>query len=58
MNRRHSFAIALAFIAALSTPNALAQSAAYPDKPIAMIVPFPPGGVDAAAMPASATATR
>src|SRR6476661_5124642 len=59
MNRRHSFAIALAFIAALSTPNALAQSAAYPDKPIAMIVPFPPGGVaDTVARPVAEALAR
>jgi tripartite-type tricarboxylate transporter receptor subunit TctC len=45
MNRRHLFSIALACIAAVPTPHAIAQSTAYPDKPITMIVPFPPGGV-------------
>src|SRR6188474_198524 len=45
MNRRHLFVLALAGIAAVPTPNASAQSTAYPDKPITMIVPFPPGGV-------------
>src|SRR6476619_6555774 len=45
MNRRHLFAIALASIAAVPTPQAIAQSTPYPDKPITMIVPFPPGGV-------------
>src|SRR5881394_3573478 len=44
MNRRHLFALSLAAIATASTPHALAQSN-YPDKPITMIVPFPPGGV-------------
>ncbi len=45
MNRRHLFALALAGIAAVAPPHAIAQSTAYPDKPITMIVPFPPGGV-------------
>ena len=45
MNRRHLLALALAGVAAGSTPHAIAQSTAYPDKPITMIVPFPPGGV-------------
>src|SRR5436189_5936980 len=44
MNRRHLLALSLAAIATASTPHALAQSN-YPDKPITMIVPFPPGGV-------------
>jgi tripartite-type tricarboxylate transporter receptor subunit TctC len=45
MNRRHLVALALAAIAAVPTPRAFAQSSPYPDKPITMIVPFPPGGV-------------
>jgi len=45
MNRRHLLAFALAGVAAASTPHAIAQSTAYPDKPITMIVPFPRGGV-------------
>jgi len=45
MNRRHLLALALAAIATVPAPQALAQSTGYPDKPITMIVPFPPGGV-------------
>ena len=41
MNRRTFAAVALA--AALSPAAALAQSE-YPDRPITMVVPFPPGG--------------
>src|SRR3954462_7306047 len=44
MNRRHLLALSLAAVAAASAPHAFAQSS-YPDKPITMIVPFPPGGV-------------
>src|SRR6187455_3504032 len=44
MNRRHLLALALAAVAVAPTPHAVAQST-YPDKPITMIVPFPPGGV-------------
>ncbi len=44
MNPRHLLALALAAVAAALTPHAAAQST-YPDKPITMIVPFPPGGV-------------
>ena len=43
MNRRQLFVLALTGIAAAGPP-AIAQSN-YPDKPITMIVPFPPGGV-------------
>jgi tripartite-type tricarboxylate transporter receptor subunit TctC len=44
MNRRPLLGLALAAVAAASAPHAVAQSN-YPDKPITMIVPFPPGGV-------------
>src|SRR3954451_20786121 len=44
MNRRHLFALALAAVATSTTPGAIAKPT-YPDKPITMIVPFPPGGV-------------
>src|SRR6187455_467044 len=58
MNRRHILALALAGIAAASTPCALAQST-YPDKPITMIVPFPPGGVaDTVARPVAEALAR
>jgi tripartite-type tricarboxylate transporter receptor subunit TctC len=52
MNRRTFAAIALA--SALSPLAALAQSE-YPDRPITMVVPFPPGGVaDITARPVAA----
>jgi len=58
MNRRHLLAVALATIAALPTPSAIAQST-YPDKPITMIVPFPPGGVaDTVARPVAEALAR
>ena len=46
MSTRRSFiasAPALA-LAALSGRNAFAQTGAYPDRPIKVVVPFPPGG--------------
>ena len=59
MNRRHLLALALAGVAAGSTPHAIAQSTAYPDKPITMIVPFPPGGVaDTVARPVAEALAR
>jgi tripartite-type tricarboxylate transporter receptor subunit TctC len=58
MNRRHLLALALAAIAAVPTPDASAQST-YPDKPITMIVPFPPGGVaDTVARPVAEALAR
>ncbi len=36
--------IALAFVAVAFAAPAIAQSGAYPNRPIKMIVPFPPGG--------------
>jgi tripartite-type tricarboxylate transporter receptor subunit TctC len=49
MNRRlfsvHTIALAIAGLVAAVGTNALAQApAAYPTKPIKMIIPFPPGG--------------
>jgi len=56
MNRRHLLAFAVAGIAA-ATQGALAQT--YPDKPITMIVPFPPGGVaDTVARPVAEALAR
>src|SRR6186713_1030204 len=57
MHRRHLLALSLAGLAALPTSNANAQ--AYPDKPITMIVPFPPGGVaDTVARPVAEALAR
>ncbi len=58
MNRRHLIAAVLAGLAAAQVPPALAQST-YPDKPITMIVPFPPGGVaDTVARPVADALAR
>src|SRR3982750_2500054 len=58
MNRRHLLAIASAAVAAVAMPRAIAQST-YPDKPITMIVPFPPGGVaDTVARPVAEALSR
>ncbi|MDQ6638298.1 MAG: tripartite tricarboxylate transporter substrate binding protein, partial [Pseudomonadota bacterium] len=59
MNRRHLLELTVAGLAALlAAPPALAQ-AAYPDKPITMIVPFPPGGVaDTVARPVAEALAR
>jgi len=58
MNRRHLLALALAAVAVAPTPHAVAQST-YPDKPITMIVPFPPGGVaDTVARPVAEALAR
>jgi tripartite-type tricarboxylate transporter receptor subunit TctC len=42
-NRRAALALALAALSAIGAPTALAQGA-FPDKPIRMVLPFPPGG--------------
>jgi tripartite-type tricarboxylate transporter receptor subunit TctC len=59
MKRRHLCAVAAATLAAcFGSAAALAQSA-YPDKPITMIVPFPPGGVaDTVARPVAEALSR
>jgi tripartite-type tricarboxylate transporter receptor subunit TctC len=59
MNRRHLSALVASGIAmALATAPAFAQSS-YPDKPITMIVPFPPGGVaDTVARPVAEALAR
>src|SRR6478752_4681377 len=58
MNRQHLIALALVAIAAAPMPDAIAQST-YPDKPITMIVPFPPGGVaDTVARPVAEALAR
>jgi tripartite-type tricarboxylate transporter receptor subunit TctC len=46
MNRSHGLCIALALTGAALAPLAAAaeRSAAYPDRPIRVVVPFPPGG--------------
>ena len=45
MNRRHLLARVASSAAALALAGAAAAQSSYPDKPITMIVPFPPGGV-------------
>ena len=45
MNRRQSLLQAIGAVAfALITNTTFAQSGAYPDKPIRLVVPYPPGG--------------
>jgi tripartite-type tricarboxylate transporter receptor subunit TctC len=43
LNRRTALTLTLAALSAVSAAPALAQSA-FPDKPIRMVLPFPPGG--------------
>jgi tripartite-type tricarboxylate transporter receptor subunit TctC len=60
LKRRHLLArtAALVAVAAALAPSAIAQSA-YPEKPITMIVPFPPGGVaDTVARPVAEALSR
>jgi tripartite-type tricarboxylate transporter receptor subunit TctC len=61
MKRSHFFSTAFALFAASLTPYGLAQgqNADYPNKPIAMVVPFPPGGVaDTVARPVAEALSR
>lgn len=44
-DRRQFCTAALSFGASLAAPFALAQGAAYPTKPVTIVVPNPPGGV-------------
>ncbi|MEQ1684722.1 MAG: tripartite tricarboxylate transporter substrate binding protein [Burkholderiaceae bacterium] len=58
MSRRNYAALALTLLLAAATGSALAQST-YPDRPITMIVPFPPGGVaDTVARPVAEALSR
>lgn len=43
LNRRHAAVMALALLGAAAAQPALAQGA-FPDKPVRLVVPFPPGG--------------
>lgn len=43
LNRRHATTLALALLGAAAAHPALAQGG-FPDKPIRLVVPFPPGG--------------
>jgi len=45
MKLNRTLALATALLAAFTSGAPLAQDAAYPSKPITLIVPFPPGGV-------------
>jgi tripartite-type tricarboxylate transporter receptor subunit TctC len=59
MKRRHLCAVAAAALAAGFGPAAALAQSAYPDKPITMIVPFPPGGVaDTVARPVAEALSR
>jgi tripartite-type tricarboxylate transporter receptor subunit TctC len=56
--KRFAGRLALAALATFTQP-ALAQSGSWPDKPITMIVPFPPGGVaDTVARPVAESLAR
>ena len=59
MNRRHLLARVASSAAALALAGAAAAQSSYPDKPITMIVPFPPGGVaDTVARPVAEAMAR
>src|SRR5882762_3543930 len=59
MTRRYLLARVAAAGAALALAGAVAAQASYPDKPITMIVPFPPGGVaDTVARPVAEAMAR
>src|SRR5450432_1294537 len=59
MNRRHLLARISSAGAALVLAGIAAAQSSYPDKPITMIVPFPPGGVaDTVARPVAEAMAR
>jgi tripartite-type tricarboxylate transporter receptor subunit TctC len=59
MYRRHTLCAALSAIALLALPGHASAQAAFPGKPITMIVPFPPGGLaDIVARPVAEAMSR
>lgn len=59
MNRRPLLAAALAGVASLALSTGAQAQAVWPDKPITLIVPFPPGGVaDTVARPVAEALAR
>ena len=59
MHRRHLFARIASPVAGLVLCGIAAAQSSYPDKPITMIVPFPPGGVaDTVARPVAEAMAR
>ncbi len=52
---KRSFKIMLAFCALIATPSRIVAQEAFPNRPITIVVPFPPGGVaDLTARPVAA----